>query len=120
MRSGHRHANGAQSSHRQQRRKSGRYYPWKQDVWKVGYSVDVDQRVESINQHIPVELGVEAWTAVYRHKMKSADAAYKMEQRVLELLAAKRSGFERVRCTQAELQTAWQQAYLDAVLAGQL
>jgi hypothetical protein len=90
------------------------------DVWKVGYSVDVDQRVESINQHIPVELGIEAWTAVYRQKMKSADAAYKMEQRVLELLAAKRSGFERVRCTQAELQTAWQQAYLDTVLADEL
>ncbi|MBF0678424.1 MAG: hypothetical protein IR164_05720 [Devosia sp.] len=87
----------------------------KRDVWKIGYSVDVNGRVESINQHIPIELGIEAWTPVYRQKMQSAGAAYRMEQRVLELLAAKRSGFERVRCTQSELQTAWQQAFLDVI-----
>lgn len=47
--------------------------------------------------------------------MGSRDAAYDMEQSVIELLAKKRKGFERVHCSQSEIESAWQQAFVDVI-----
>jgi hypothetical protein len=84
----------------------------KRDVWKIGWANDVDVRCTDINQHIPVELGLEQWGVVLRQRMNSR-AAYDMEQRVLELLANKRKGYERVHCSRKEIDSAWQQAFVD-------
>ncbi|MFB0690295.1 hypothetical protein ACA106_07250 [Agrobacterium pusense] len=48
-------------------------------------------------------------------RMGSRDAAYDMEQSVIELLAKKRKGFERVHCSQSEIESAWQQAFVDVI-----
>lgn len=88
----------------------------KRDVWKIGWADDIDERCASVNQHIPIELGgLEQWDVGFRQRMRNRDAAYKMEQRVLTLLDAKRKGFERVHCTHAELQSVWTQAFLDVI-----
>jgi hypothetical protein len=47
--------------------------------------------------------------------MTSHDQAYRMEQAVLARLTSRRSGFERVRCTSTELESAWQQALIDII-----
>lgn len=89
------------------------------DVWKIGWADDIDERCATVNQHIPVELGgLEQWSVKFRQRMKNRDAAYKMEQRVLTLLDAKRKGFERVHCTHADLQSVWTQAFLDVIQEG--
>lgn len=89
------------------------------DVWKIGWADDIDERCAAVNQHIPIELGgLERWSVKFRQRMRNRDAAYKMEQRVLALLDAKRKGFERVHCTHAELQSVWIQALLDVIQAG--
>ena len=86
------------------------------NVWKIGWADDIDERCAAVNQHIPIELGgLEQWTAKFRQRMKNREAAYKMEQRVLTLLDAKRKGFERVHCAQADLQSVWARAFLDIV-----
>jgi hypothetical protein len=87
----------------------------KRDVWKIGWAADVDGRCTDINQHIPIELGLEQWGVVLRQRMNSRDAAYDMEQRVLELLANKRKGYERVHCSRNEIDSAWQQAFVDVI-----
>ncbi|MBB3139147.1 hypothetical protein FHS26_006933 [Rhizobium pisi] len=87
----------------------------KRDVWKIGWATDVDGRCTDINQHIPIELGLEQWGVVLRQRMNSRDAAYDMEQRVLELLANKRKGYERVHCSRSEIDSAWQQAFVDVI-----
>lgn len=87
----------------------------KRDVWKIGWAVDIDGRCAEINQHIPVELGLEQWRVAFRQKMNDRQSAYDMEQRVLELLSAKRKGFERVHCSQSEMQSVWQQAFIDVI-----
>ncbi|MCR9280330.1 MAG: hypothetical protein NXH99_01470 [Rhodobacteraceae bacterium] len=84
-------------------------------VWKIGWAVDIIKRCKEINQHIPIELDLEQWNIAFQQRMESRDAAYDMEQRVLELLSTKRKGFERVHCTQAELQSAWQRAFMDVI-----
>ncbi|ESZ04408.1 hypothetical protein NKH47_04045 [Mesorhizobium sp. M1060] len=89
------------------------------DVWKIGWADDIDERCATVNQHIPVELGgLEQWSVEFRQRMKNRDAAYKMEQRVLTLLDAKRKGFERVHCTHADLQSAWTHAFLNVIQEG--
>ncbi len=87
----------------------------KRNVWKIGWTTDVDARCADINQHIPVELGLEKWDVVLTQSMETRDAAYDMEQRVLELLASKRRGFERVHCTREEVDSAWQKAFVDTI-----
>ncbi|MBY5508324.1 hypothetical protein HFO81_22580 [Rhizobium leguminosarum] len=87
----------------------------KRNVWKIGWATDVDGRCSDINQHIPIELGLEQWSVVLRQRMTSRDAAFQMEQRILELLASNRKGYERVHCLQSELDSAWQQAFIDVV-----
>ncbi|NKK72781.1 hypothetical protein GFM13_20840 [Rhizobium leguminosarum bv. viciae] len=87
----------------------------KRNVWKIGWATDVDGRCDDINQHIPTELGLEHWSVALRQRMMSRDTAYAMEQRILELLVDNRRGYERVHCLRSELDSAWQQAFVDVV-----
>ncbi len=87
----------------------------KRNVFKIGHTTDLDGRLHSINQHIPTELGVESWSVNLTQRWNAADHAYDMEQHVFGLLAAKRSGFERIQCSEVELQSAWQAALIEVV-----
>lgn len=81
------------------------------DLWKIGFAGDVDNRLRQINQHVPMELLGEGWTAHKRQFWPNADVAYAMEQRVLGLLRKHSTRFERVRCSVAVLDAAWDDAF---------
>lgn len=77
------------------------------DLSKVGHTRDVRGRLAEVNRHVPREAIGENWTVGFTHNYQTQDQAYAMEQRVLKLLAAKRTEGERVACTEGELREAW-------------
>lgn len=81
------------------------------DLWKIGFAKDVDSRLSDINKHIPYEIYKEHWRIVYRQLWPTQDLAYRMECTILELLAPKRTHYERVICTESELWKAWGDAH---------
>jgi hypothetical protein len=82
------------------------------DIWKVGHATNVVERLKSINQHIPFEIGATQWKVELQQKWPDAITAHAMEQKVFQLLEKKRTTGERIGCTQRELGTAWQQAIM--------
>jgi hypothetical protein len=76
-------------------------------LWKIGHAQDIKDRLEDINNHIPVEVLNERWELALLQRWPNSMAAYEMEQKVLELLAGSRTVGERVLCSQRELETAW-------------
>lgn len=87
----------------------------KRNMFKVGHTTNVQERRDAINQHIPLELGVEIWEPALQQKWDTATKAYDMEQRVFALLSGKRSGYERIQCSEKELNSAWQAALIDVL-----
>jgi hypothetical protein len=87
----------------------------KQDMFKIGHTTDIDARLAAVNQHIPIELGVDQWTVAFKQKLPTAGQAYDMEQKLLTAMTAQRSGFERVRCKFDELNSVWSKAFLEAI-----
>jgi hypothetical protein len=79
-------------------------------VWKIGYASDVQARLREVNRHVPVELLGQRWMLIHTKFWPSADMAYRMEQRILELLAAERTVYERVQCPEPIIEEAWQRA----------
>jgi T5orf172 domain len=79
----------------------------KRNIFKIGYAEDVGSRLNAVNQHVPVGVLKEQWSVYLRQKWRTSDEAYAMEQRVLALMATKRTGFERVQCSESELSSAW-------------
>lgn len=79
----------------------------RRDIWKIGYSQNTARRLNEVNQHVPVEALNEQWAIAYEHKWPTSDAAFEMEQRVLNRLRASHTFGERVNCSEAALQTAW-------------
>jgi len=79
----------------------------KRDIWKVGHSQDLDQRLREVNLHVPFEETSEAWTLILKQRWPDSIAAHAMEQRVFCALSTFRTVGERVRCTEAQLQSAW-------------
>ena len=77
------------------------------DVWKVGYANNPIRRTSDINTHVPSEVLNANWHIEYRHEWEAANLAYDMEQRLLKLLAHKRTVGERVQCSKAEIERAW-------------
>ena len=77
------------------------------DIWKIGHTVDVSERLKQVNCHIPTEVILEAWNAVYRQRWESETDAYAMEQRVLKALDHHRTEGERVRCSEEQIWSAW-------------
>ena len=81
------------------------------DLWKIGFAAGVDGRLRQINQHVPTELLGEEWTAQKRQSWPNAELAYAMEQRVLGHLREHWTKFERVRCSAAVLEAAWDEVF---------
>jgi hypothetical protein len=79
-------------------------------VWKIGFASDVQARLREVNRHVPVELLSQRWMLIHTKSWPSADTAYRMEQRILELLTAKRTVYERVQCAEPIIEEAWQRA----------
>lgn len=80
------------------------------DVWKIGHAKDVQARLADINQHVPEEVLREGWRLVLRQRWDTATQAYEMEQRVLAGLRTLKNAisvFERVCCTQRQVETVW-------------
>jgi hypothetical protein len=84
-------------------------------VWKIGFAGDVEARLRDVNRHIPVELLGQRWTLIRTKLWPSSDMAYQMEQRILEILTAKRTVYERVQCPEPIVEEAWQRALVDMV-----
>jgi hypothetical protein len=79
----------------------------KRNVWKIGHAQDLRDRLLDVNKHIPHEVLGERWSTVYQQRWRTQKEAYEMEQRLLSLLAERRTEGERVRCTEDELQAVW-------------
>lgn len=77
------------------------------DIWKIGHSVDVKERLKQVNWHIPSEVVPERWNVTLQQPWQTETDAYAMEQRVLQALKLKRTEGERVRCAEPELWSAW-------------
>lgn len=84
----------------------------KRNVFKIGHAEDIKARLAAVNQHVPVEVLNEQWSIYLKQPWKTSVDAYYMEQRVLKLMEPKRSGFERLQCTEMELSSAWTTALL--------
>lgn len=80
------------------------------DVWKIGYTGNVDVRLAHVNQHIPFELFDGGWSLALSADWPSQDMAYEMEQELFRQLSAQRTMFERVRCDKQNIDAAWKRA----------
>ena len=76
-------------------------------IWKIGRTSDLENRLEAVNKHVPVELLDDEWRIVLTHAWLTAEEAQAMEQRVLRRLETSRTRGERVRCSEQELEQAW-------------
>ena len=79
-------------------------------IWKVGRTNDLKGRIQELNAHVPVEYLKKEWQIAWRHEWRSTEGAQEMEQRVLTILADKRTQGERLRCSEKELEEAWVRA----------
>jgi len=84
----------------------------RRNVWKIGYTQDVKERLREINKHVPYEVLNEQWAVVFQQKWPKQQAAYDMEQRVLKALRKEGDQGERLSCTESELLTAWRAGLL--------
>lgn len=77
------------------------------DIWKVGWAVDVKERLRQINSHIPHEVLKAHWSLEFQQSMPSKTRAFEVEQLVLASLAAHRTQGERMNCSQKVFLEAW-------------
>lgn len=77
------------------------------DLWKIGFAIDIHDRLKSVNQHVPIEILGRGWTLALSTHWPSQIMAHAMEQEVLSRLVNQRTRFERVRCSPQQLKTAW-------------
>jgi hypothetical protein len=76
-------------------------------LWKVGHTQDIDQRLRDLNLHVPVEETGEGWVLALKQRWPDSVAAHAMEQRVFRALTTFRTAGERIRCSEAQMQSAW-------------
>lgn len=77
------------------------------ELWKIGWAVDPQERLSTVNTHIPVELLNTCWKPYLTQSWCDTVSAQAMEQRVLQLLTPYRTMRERVRCSESDLHLAW-------------
>ena len=77
------------------------------DMWKIGWCVDVAARLADVNRHVPHEELEESWSCLFHVRRANHEAAYALEQSLLEELAAFRTIGERVRCAEHLVSAAW-------------
>lgn len=80
------------------------------NLWKIGYTSDIEARLRNINQHIPVELLGLRWLLVHTARWPSAHLAHAMEQRILAKLSKQRTVYERLSCNVEVLNESWRAA----------
>ena len=83
----------------------------KQDVWKIGWAYDPQDRLKIINKNIPYVVTKENWSLV--RKQKTELIAYKLEQKMIERLSKANIGGEMFKCSKKQFEEAWR----DIVLA---
>lgn len=91
----------------------------KSNCYKIGYTKDLNARLNKINQHIPHEVLGEnnLWQLVLHENWygsDSANSAYDMEQKILNILNDKRTTGEKVQCSKSELESAWIKSLLNS------
>lgn len=82
----------------------------KSDAWKIGRTVDVAGRRDELNKNIPIHVTGHHWEAILQHRWPDLNKAHQMEQRVLDQLECHSIGGEMVRCSQANVEKAWNKA----------
>ncbi len=80
-------------------------------VWKIGYTSNLRQRIDEINQHLPWEYTGINWTLEYCSELESSDSAYEKEQLLLNKLDRFRGHGERVFCTREIIEKAWRSTF---------
>jgi hypothetical protein len=88
----------------------------KRDVWKVGHTQDLKQRLTDVNKHVPHEILGERWKIVLQQRWTCSQDAYDMEQRMFELLESHRTEGERLGCPEHLLQGAWIRCLIPAAI----
>lgn len=77
------------------------------DVWKIGWTHDLGERLRNVNAHVPHEVLGQTWQAHWHQTWATAAQAHAMEQRVLAAFPmAERTG-ERIRCPEDQLLGIW-------------
>jgi len=84
----------------------------RRNIWKVGHTQNLEQRLQDVNLHVPAEETFENWTLSLKKPWPDSIAAHAMEQRVFHTLAPFRTVGERIRCTEAQLQSAWARSFV--------
>jgi hypothetical protein len=79
-------------------------------IWKIGFASNLTARLAELNRHIPVEVLNCCWSLVREQRWPDPKLAYEMEQRVLAELRDSRTTGERVRCSEKDLNAAWERA----------
>ena len=82
----------------------------RRNLWKVGHAQDTAVRQAELNLHVPYEELGERWELRMRHPWPDSVQAYGMEQRIFRSMSAYRTEGERLRCTEAQLQSVWTSA----------
>lgn len=77
------------------------------EIWKIGHSDNLTERLSTINTHIPFEITGHGWSLYLCFPWPDAGKAYDMEQLMLGALTSCRTSRERVQCSKADLLHAW-------------
>jgi hypothetical protein len=77
------------------------------EIWKIGHTIDISERIKQVNLHIPAEIVPHQWRPIYQQEWSDESEAHTMEQKVLELLKAWRTVGERVKCSELDILSAW-------------
>jgi hypothetical protein len=76
-------------------------------LWKVGHAEDLNGRLDDVKRHVPEEILDEQWRIASQQRWRDSISAYDMEQEIFKLLSERRTRFERIKCGERELETAW-------------
>lgn len=77
------------------------------DIWKIGISKNAGKRLDALNFSVPSELLEAQWVLRWTHTHPDGMSAYRMEQRLHEVLHAFATQNERFRCEEAAIRNAW-------------
>ena len=77
------------------------------DMWKIGHTSDLKDRLDDLNKHIPVEILGESWRFILVQPWPDTLSAYAMEQAVLSALRSHRTLGERVACDKGTIFETW-------------
>jgi len=73
----------------------------------VGHAEDLNGRLDDVKRHVPEEILDEQWRIAFQQRWRDSISAYDMEQEIFKLLSERRTRFERIKCGERELETAW-------------